>query len=161
ALLLYRWYVKYGHARNEDDELDIKAFFKSNIPKDIDAINGFYEKLYLYQSYCWYAFIRQDFLMYYRYSEKWIDLFDVHPSMVAIETGHFIKGMHNLLNAHFDLRNFRRFQVTLKKFEAFSKTPVATHHDNFRTHTSIYINVAKINWHLMTGTFKEGLALVP
>jgi hypothetical protein len=161
ALLLYRWYVKYGHARNENDEKDIKAFFKSYLPQDITAVNGFYEKLYLYQSYCWYAFIRQDFLMYYRYSEKWIELFDLHPSMVAIETGHFIKGMHNLLNAHFDLRNFRKFQSTLRKFEAFAKTPTAMHHDNFRTHTSIYINVAKINWHLMTGTFKEGLALVP
>ena len=27
------------------------------------------------QSYCWYAFIRQDFLMYYRYTQKWVDLF--------------------------------------------------------------------------------------
>ncbi|MBX3254229.1 MAG: hypothetical protein KF862_08830 [Chitinophagaceae bacterium] len=161
ALLLYRWYVKYGHARNEEDEKDIKAFFKSNTPKDIGAINGFYENLYLCQSYCWYAFVRQDFLMYYRYSEKWMQLFDENPSMIAVETGHFIKGMHNLLNAHFDLRNFRKFQGTLRKFEAFAKTPVASHHDNFRTHTSIYINVARINWHLMTGTFKEGLAIVP
>jgi hypothetical protein len=105
ALLLYRWYVKFGHARNVEDEKDIRAFFKSNIPDDIHAINGFYENLYLYQSYCWYAFIRQDFLMYYRYSEKWINLFEANPTMIAVETGHFIKGVHNLLNAHFDLRN--------------------------------------------------------
>lgn len=161
ALLLYRWYVKYGHARNVEDEKDIKAFFKSNIPEDIDAINGFYENLYLYQSYCWYAFIRQDFLMYYRYSEKWMNLFDAHPSMIAVEMGHYIKGMHNLLNAHFDLRNYRKFQGTLRKFEAFAKTPLANHHDNFRITTSVYINVARINWHLIVGTFKEGLALVP
>ena len=72
----------------------------------LNAINGFYEKLYLYQSYCWYAFIRQDFLMYYRYSQKWIDLFAENPVMIAVETGHYIKGMHNLLNAHFDLQEF-------------------------------------------------------
>ncbi|MBX3239689.1 MAG: hypothetical protein KIT80_20565 [Chitinophagaceae bacterium] len=161
ALLLYRWYVQFGHARNEGDEQDIKAFFRSNIPQDTRAINGFYENLYLCQSYCWYAFIRQDFLMYYRYSEKWIDLFDEHPTMIAVETGHYVKGIHNLLNAHFDLRNYRQFQGTLKKFEDFYKTPVAQHHDNFRTHTSIYINVARINWHLMTGAFQEGLKLVP
>lgn len=161
ALLLYRWYVKYGHARNEADEKDIRAFFKSNIPQDINAISGFYEKLYLYQSYCWYAFIRQDFLMYYRNSEKWITLFDAHPAMIGVETGHYVKGMHNLLNAHFDLRNYRKFQGTLQKFEAFYKTPIAQHHDNFRTHTSIYINIARINWHLMVGTFEEGVKLVP
>ena len=64
-----------------------------------ELITDFYERVYLYQSYCWYAFIRQDFLMYYRYSKKWVDLFDEEPSMVTVETGHYIKGMHTLLNA--------------------------------------------------------------
>ncbi len=161
ALLLYRWYVLNGHARNESDESDLKTFFKNYLPSDIGAINSFYEKLYLYQSYCWFAFIRQDFLMYYRYSQKWIDLFTEQPLMKEVETGHYVKGMHNLLNAHFDLRNFKRFDVTLRQFEAFAKTKVATHHDNFRTHTFIYISGAKINQHLMQGTFRQALELVP
>jgi hypothetical protein len=159
--LLYRWYVMNGHARNVEDEKDIRSFFKSSLPTDADAIHGFYEKLYLYQSYCWYAFIRQDFLMYYRYSQKWIDLFGEDPLMISVETGHYIKGMHNLLNAHFDLRNFKKFKITLKQFEEFAKTTVANQHDNFRTHTSIYINSAKINQFLMQGNFREGLEIVP
>lgn len=160
ALLLYRWYVKNGHARNEQDEEGIKEFFKNNLPPNPENITDFYELLYLYQSYCWYAFVRQDFLMYYRYSQKWIDLFHAEPLMKSVETGHFIKGMHNLLNAHFDLRNFEKFELTLKLFEEFAETPAASHHDNFRIHTFIYINSAKINWHLMKGTFKEGLSLI-
>ncbi|MGH2566240.1 MAG: hypothetical protein ACRDE5_17100, partial [Ginsengibacter sp.] len=161
ALLLYRWYVKNGHARNVEDEKDITKFFKNSLPADANAIHGFYEKLYLYQSYCWYGFIRQDFFMYYRYSQKWIDLFAENPVMIAVETGHYIKGMHNLLNAHFDLRNFKKFKITLQQFEEFSKTPIANQHDNFRTHTSIYINSAKINQFLMQGDFSEGLSIVP
>lgn len=161
ALLLYRWYVIYGHARNVEDEKDIRAYFKENLPKDTNAIQGFYEKLYLYQSYCWYAFIRQDFLMYYRYSQKWVDLFKEDPLMVKVETGHFIKGMHSLLNAHFDLRNFKRFETTLKEFETYAASPEVTEHDNFRTHASIYVNSARLNLHLMKGTFKEGLSLIP
>ncbi len=161
ALLLYRWYVINGHARNVDDEKDIRQFFKDNLPADVEAVNGFYEKLYLYQSYCWYAFIRQDFLMYYRYSQKWVDLFVAQPQMMTVETGHYIKGVHTLLNAHFDLRNFEQFDKTLKQFENFAQTDASSQHDNFRTHTSIYINSAKINGHLMKGTFKEGVALIP
>ena len=69
--------------------------------------------------------------------------------------------MHNLLNAHFDLRNFQLFDKTLKHFEEFALSPIANQHDNFRTHTSIYINGAKMNQHLMQGTFKEGVALIP
>src|ERR1700676_4585140 len=57
ALLLYRWYVENGHARNEQDEKGIREFFTNSLPADPNAIHGFYEKLYLYQSYTWYAFI--------------------------------------------------------------------------------------------------------
>jgi hypothetical protein len=161
ALLLYRWFVLHGHARNEQDEKELKTFFKNYLPEDVGKVNGFYEKLYLCQSYCWYAFIRQDFLMYYRYSQKWIDLFEEQPVMKEVETGHYIKGMHTLLNAFFDLRYFEKFETVLKKFEQFEKTAVARRHDNFRTHTSIYINSARINLHLMKGTFAEALKLVP
>jgi len=161
ALLLYRWFVLHGHARNKEDEKELVTFFKNYLPADTSAINGFYEKLYFYQSYSWYAFIKQDFLMYYRYSQKWIDLFEEQPLMKEVETGHYVKGMHNLLNALFDLRNFEKFEITLKQFEQYAKSPIANRHDNFRIHTSIYINSAKINQHLMKGTFIEGLKLVP
>src|ERR1022692_366157 len=161
ALQLYGWYIKNGHARNEKDESGVKKFLKENLPENAHAQTGFYERLYLYQSYCWYAFIRQDFLMYYRYSQKWIDLFTEQPLMIRVETGHYIKGLHNLLNAHFDLRNHAKFEATLKHFEEFAKTDRVQDHDNFRIQAFIYINGAKINQHLMQGTFKEGLLLVP
>ena len=160
ALLLYGWYVKNGHARNEEDEVDIKKYFKESLPEINISEAGFYEKLYFYQSYVWYAFIRQDFLMYYRYSQKWADLFNEEDIMKSVEIGHYIKGMHNLLNAHFDLRNFDKFEITLNEFETFSTTQLANQHDNFRVHTFIYIHSAKINQHLMLGTFSEGLSLI-
>jgi hypothetical protein len=161
ALLLYRWYVENGHARNEADVKKLREFFKQNTLADATNLSDFYEKLYLYQSYSWFAFIRQDFLMYYRYAQKWIDLFDAEPLMISVETGHYVKGMHNILNALFDLRHFSKFEVILKKFEDYYNSPLGQYHDNFRIHTWVYINLAKINWHLMTGTFKQGLTLVP
>ncbi|HKP32673.1 MAG TPA: hypothetical protein VJT83_08095, partial [Chitinophagaceae bacterium] len=161
AMNLYGWYIKNGHARNEEDELGVKKFLKENIPAGVEEQTGFYERLYFYQSYCWYAFIKQDFLQYYRYTQKWVDLFDNEPLMIRVETGHYIKGLHNLLNAHFDLRNYDKFKIDLKKFEEFAKTDRVRDHDNFRIQAFIYITQAKINQHFMHGTFKEGLMLVP
>ena len=161
ALKLYSWYVKNGHARNEKDEAGVKEFFFSHLPKNAHHQTGFYERLYLCQSYCWYAFIRQDFLMYYRYTKKWVELFDAQPQMIAVETGHYIKGMHNLLNAHFDLRNYEGFEITLNEFERFAHSGIANHHDNFKVYTFVYLYIAKINQHFMLGTFKEGLEMVP
>ena len=39
ALLLYRWYVKNGHARNNEDEKVIQQFFTDSLPADKNAIN--------------------------------------------------------------------------------------------------------------------------
>ena len=161
ALQLYQWYVKHGHARNEKDEKGVKLFFKKNLQADPQKITGFYQLLYLYQSYCWYAFIRQDFLMYYRYSRKWIELFNREPLMITVETGHYIKGMHNLLTANFNLRNFKQFDNYLYRFERFTFSKVANYHDNFRMQAFVYLTSAKINQHLMKGSFEEGVKLVP
>lgn len=40
--------------------------------------------------------------------------FENEPLMISVETGHYVKGMHNLLNALFDLRHFSKFEVILK-----------------------------------------------
>jgi hypothetical protein len=161
SLQLYSWYIKNGHIRDEDDEAGIRNFMQENLPEMAWKQDGFYEKLYLYQSYNWYAFIRQDFIMYYRYSKRWVDLFHQAPLMKRVETGHFIKGLHNLLNAHFDLRNFTQFQKTLRELESFAQTERVQENDNFRIQCFLYIAQAKINWHFLTGTFKEGLLLIP
>jgi len=161
SLQLYSFYIQNGHARNEKDEILVKDFFYKNLPSNAHDQTGFYERLYLYQSYCWYAFIRQDFLMYYRYAQKWSDIFEEQPLMQKVETGYFIKGMHNLLNAHFDLRNSQGFELVLDKFKEFSKTPLANRHDNHRVQTFVYIHSAILNQHFMEGTFSEGLKMVP
>lgn len=61
SLQLYSWYIKHGHARNEKDIKSIETFFRKHLPAETHHAKGFYEKLYLYQCYVWYAFIRQDF----------------------------------------------------------------------------------------------------
>lgn len=99
-------------------------------------------------------------LMYYRYSRKWIELFNREPLMITVETGHYIKGMHNLLTANFNLRNFKQFDNYLYRFERFTFSKVANYHDNFRMQAFVYLTSAKINQHLMKGSFEEGVKLV-
>ena len=161
ALLVYSWYIQNGHARNEKDEARIKEYLQEQLPPDAWEQTGFYERLYLYQSYNWYAFIRQDFLMYYRYSQKWLDLFEEQPLMIRVETGHYIKALHNLLNAHFDLRNYDKFEEVLHQFEVFAQSDRVIENDNFRIQSFLYITTAKINQVFMVGNFKEGLKMVP
>ena len=161
ALKLYSWYVKYGHARNASDERTVKKNLYDNLPANSLKLTGFYERLYYYQSFCWYGFICQDFLKYYRYTQKWVNLFHEQPFMIDIEPGHYIKGMHNLMNAHFDLRNYKKFEEVLDEFSTFAQSKIADKHINNRVQTFVYLMSARINQHLITGTFNEGLALIP
>lgn len=61
ALKLYSWYVQNGHARDKDDQKHIDKFFQDNLPIGAFEQTGFYEQMYLYQSYCWLGFIRRIF----------------------------------------------------------------------------------------------------
>jgi hypothetical protein len=161
SLELYSWYIKNGLARNEKDQHAVQEFFEQHLPTDLSRATGFYEKLYLYQSYSWYAFICQDFLAYYRYTQKWVDLFEKEKFMISIETSHYIKGMHNLLGAHFDLLNYPKFIETLQEFEIFYRSEIVRNNDNNRIQTFVYLHISKINKHFIDGTFSEGLLLVP
>lgn len=161
SLQVYGFYIANGHARNEAEEEKVKKFFKTNLPSGSAQQEGIYERLYYYQSYTWYAFIRQDFLLYYRYVQKWVNLFYEKPNLQRTETGHFIKGYHNLLNAHFDLRNYGQFSVDLKRFEDFSHTKRVQGNENFRVQSFVYVASAKINYFTITGQTAAGLKEVP
>ncbi len=161
SLKLYSWYIKHGHARTAQDDADIKKIFDDGLPANINLYKSFYEKLYLYQSQCWYAFIRQDFLMYYRYTQKWVDLFTAEPFMIEVETSHYIKGMHNLMGAHFDLRNYNKLVESLAVFEKFAGSNVVLQNENNLIQTFVYLYTSKLNKHFIDGSFNEGLELVP
>lgn len=161
SLQLYSWYIQHGHARNENDLKSIRLFFETSLPGEAATAKGFYEKLYLYQSHCWYAFIRIDFLQYYRYCQRWVDHFEKNPEMITVETANYIKGLHNLASAHFDLLNHEKLASTIRQFEKFARTKLVTQNDNNRILVYQYLYTARINLYFLQGTFNKGLLMVP
>ena len=161
SLQMYGFFIANGHARNEAEEDKVKKFFKQSLPSGSSHQDGFYERLYYYQSQCWYAFIRQDFLRYYRYAQKWVNLFEEKPHAKRVETGHYIRGMHSLLNSHFDLRNYDKLNTELRRFEAFAQTKRVQSNENFTVQSFVYIAGAKINFYTISGLTREGLNEVP
>lgn len=161
ALQLYSWYIKNGHARNAKDTAEVDTFLNHPAVLQAQDAKGFYERLYLYQCHCWHGFITQNLLLYYRYCQKWVNLFDANPKMIEIETAHYIKGLHNLMSAHFDLKNYQKFNDTIHVLEAFTETAVIRQNRNNLIQTFIYLNIARLNKHFMEGSFSKGLELVP
>jgi hypothetical protein len=161
SLRLYGLYLKLGHARNEKDADMVKKFFEENAPHISQTHMSFYEKIYLYQAYCWYYYILQDFVMYYRYTQKWVNLFKEYPSLLKTDVDMYIKAMHNLLTAHFYTMNNDKFVNVLQELEDFINCQQEHFNENTRTNAFVYLYTAKINRHFLEGTFSQGLALVP
>ncbi len=161
SLQLYGWYIQNGLARNTKDIHSLNSFFKSNFPKGAEAATGFYEKLYLFQSYFWNAFIRQDFLNYYRYAKKWVDLFTQEESMKKVEPATYIKGMHNLMSAQFNLLSTTKLAESIQVFEKFIRLKWVRENENVRILAYQYLYTARINLFFLQGDFISGIRLVP
>lgn len=160
ALRMYGMYLKLGHARDEKDVHILKSFFDSNLPSQAQHTMSFYGRSYLYQAYCWYYYILQDFVMYYRYTQKWVDLFAEYPSLKESDVDLYIKSLHNLLTAHFHTMNHEKFIEVLSVMEKFIIEKEETLNENTRTSAFVYLYTGKINRHFLDGTFSEGLSLV-
>ncbi|MHB1921617.1 MAG: hypothetical protein ACYCOO_05215 [Chitinophagaceae bacterium] len=161
SLSMYGLYLKMGHIRNEKDSQLVKSFFELHLPQVSQQQMGFYEKIYLYQAYCWYYYILQDFLSYYRYTQKWVNLFETFPTLKQTDIGLYIKALHNLLTAHFYTSNHPKFFQELAVLENFMQQNQENFDENTRTTANVYLFTARINRHFLEGSFSEGLKLVP
>jgi len=161
SLQLYGWYIKYGHSLKAEDEQTIIHFMKENVPDNVWQQTGFYERLYLYQSYTWYHFIRQNFTLYYKYAQKWVDLFNEDPTRKRIETRQYNKRLYSPRNSHFVNHQVEKSAEVLHEFEAFAASERVQSSENFNIQAFLYIAQAKINHYFMTGEFDKGVKLIP
>lgn len=161
ALQMYGLYLKMGHARNEQDAELLRRFFESRLPDVQFRSMSFYEKVNYFQAHSWYSYIRQDFLLFYRYTQKWVDLFESYPEQKRLDAALYIKALNNLLNAHFYNLNYVKFCTTLMQLEVFLQEQGAAFSDQTRTLGFVHYYTARINRHFMEGSFQEGLKLVP
>ena len=161
TLKLYGYYLRFGHVKDKQGAYAVEGIFKANLP-DVNPLNlTFFEKVYLYKAYVWYYNILQNFPLFYRYTQKLVDLFDANPDMKVQERDIYMRALNNLLTALFYTTYYPKFTATLSQFEEF----IADNQKSFNTNTEIqaflYIYTAKINKHFIEGSFSEGLKLVP
>lgn len=161
SLRLYGKYIKNGHVRNEEEFEQLRTFFKKAVEGTDTENLGFFEQLYLYVSYAWYSLIVQDFLLQYRYAQKWVDLFYSNPNLLELEPIWYLKGQHVLLEALFVLGHYKKHEEVVKKLEDFVNNPPSRNNENLEALGFIYLYTSKINSHFLAGTFSEGIEIVP
>ncbi|MFD1096406.1 hypothetical protein [Salegentibacter chungangensis] len=160
SLQLYGIFLKMGYARTEEEANSIRNYFRESLPEYKFNELGFREKLWLYKASLWYSFITQDFLSCYKYSMKWIDLFNENRHLVSVHPVSYIKGNHYLLESLFYLNHTELFEQTLKNFESTLKDPKIPDDDNIKSLAFLYLYSNKLNLRFMKGDFANGEPLV-
>lgn len=158
SLQLYGLYLKQGFVRNEEDFDTTTSFFYSKLPKNEPEGLDFFEKMYYYQSYVWYSNMCHDFLNYYRYAQKWVNLFHEFPEMIKKETPSYIKGLHNALNSLFLAGRYDRFTIAFSELMDFNRDGTLKLNRNEESILFMVKSIHKINLHYMEGSFTEGLS---
>lgn len=161
SLQLYGLYLRMGYARNQEDYQRVTTFFEANKPddlyEDLDPIG----KIHYCQSYIWYHFILQEFPHCYRHAWRWVSLFRENPQLIQLHAPLYLKGLHNLLNALFNMWYYDRFVEVLQWLEEFPEHYLMTKERNIEGLFAFYHYWHSIKRHYMEGTYTKGLAMVP
>lgn len=161
SLQLYGLYLKVGYVRNQKDYIFVSDFFQSNLPKiDFQQLD-FLGKLYYCQCYVWYYYITQEFAYCYRYAQKWINLFHEQPEMKELYGPLYLKGLHNLLNALFNVLYYEKYVEVLEELNHFPEVYKVKKVKNIEGLYHLYRFIHSIKRHFMEGTFSEGIKLIP
>lgn len=160
ALSLYGYYLKTGHVRDEEDYEEVKSFYQQKLPEiDFDKL-GATELMHYYQSKIWYYYIVQDFRHCYRYSRYWVTLFDEKPRLLLAYTDLYIKGLHQLALALFNMRSHKALDEVLSRMDAIAEDTQIRLTDNSRILLFLYKSLGSFNAYFLSGSFEEGTKVV-
>jgi hypothetical protein len=161
SLQLYSWLLKKGYAKSVEDIELVTTYFESHIPKYSISKLGFKEKLFLYKAHLWFSLITQDFVSSYRYSQKWIDIFNENPEMKMVHPIFYLKGYNYLLESLFMLKHYKKFKETLNNFDEDIKEENFLLNSNTDAIASVYYYQNKLNQYLLKADFNKGVSYVP
>ena len=161
SLQLYGIFLKTGYVRSAEESNKVSTYFNDHLPDYRMEEMGFREKLWLFKAYLWYSFLLQDFLNCYKYSLKWVNLFNQHPSMINLNPVFYLKGNNYLLESLFLIRNSDKFKEHFEKFEVIIQKDSFPKDENVHALSFLYLSTNRINLCFMEGSFDEGLLLIP
>ena len=160
SLQLYEKLIKAGYAKSDEEFRAITKFFYERLPNvEIEQL-GFRERLWYYKAYVWYSFLTQDFLSAYKFSLKWVILFDEYPDMIASHPVFYLKGNNYLMETLTLIKDPKKFKKTLFKLHEIIHSKHFPNNDNLKALSFLYFYNNRMNLYFLEGEFKEGLVVV-
>ena len=161
SLLLYEKLIKTGYAKSDEEFREITKFFYEKMPTlELDKL-GFREKLWYYKAHVWYSFLVQDFLSCFKYSSKWVDMFNENIEMISIHPVFYLKGNNFLMESLALIKYPEKFKETLNNMLIRVNSEEFPKNDNLAAQSFLYSYNNRFNMYFLQGDFKDGLSIIP
>ena len=161
SLQLYERLIKAGYAKSDEEFREITKFFYEKLPKcDLENL-GFREKLWYYKAHVWYGFLTQDFLSTFRNASKWVEMFEEHPSMIAIHPVFYLKGNNYLMESLALIKYPSKFKEVLHQMYVQTEKVDFPNNDNLKALRFLIHYSNRLNLHFLEGTYAEAQLLIP
>lgn len=154
GLLLYDYYLKFGHVKNERQFKKVEEFFNEKISTISDEGISTQGRIYKHMAYTWYHFITQNFVLCYRHASEWVGLIQANEVILKNEPILYLKGMHNAQSALFYSNKPRQFQQLFDDFKEFIDAHFDGFDQNTRVLTDVYMYLGRLNQLFLNGTFR-------
>lgn len=158
---IYSLYLQLGYARTQKDLDLIKQYFRPRIELYSGMVQSmsFLEKFYFYQAAAWLYYIQHNFVLSYRYSIKWVELFNDNPRMKKVMYDDYLKGQSQIFEGLFMMRKYRHFADKLSRLEA-ELDQMGRLNTNAMILGNRIVYVNKMNKCFIEGEFGKGLEMV-
>jgi hypothetical protein len=160
SLQLYSLLLKEGYVKSDVDSKKVKIYFEKRLPNFKLSDLGFREKLFLYKAYLWHSLIMQDFVLSYKYSQKWVDLFEEKPEMKIQNPVFYLKGVNYLLESLYLIKHKTKFNTVLENLNFDIQNKNIAINENTNTLTFLYYSQNKLNLYFLEGRFHKGIRFV-
>lgn len=149
------YYIDHGHAKTpeEVERLHTAWLNMQPLPKRVESVGTFFEKVNRFQAHMWYNYIRLNLAAARENAAEWVALFRLNPKMREKDPDLYIRGLYYLLIFCFlldDVADYRRY---LEEFGGF----VVAMKDVFMPGTELvafqYLSLASLNRHLLERSF--------
>jgi tetratricopeptide (TPR) repeat protein len=158
--VLYSLHLKLGYVRSEKDIEAVDRHFKPVLDRYNDENQTFSERIYYCQARVWYHYIRHDFVLSYRYAQKWLDAYDAFPRMKEALYDNYLKGISRLLEGLFVADSYTRYMQVMARLAETRERLCGLNVNAEIVYGKVWF-FGELNRHFLEGTFSEGLSLVP
>ncbi|GAB5416557.1 MAG: hypothetical protein Crog4KO_34050 [Crocinitomicaceae bacterium] len=160
ALLLYDYYLKFGHVKNEHQFNKVAEIFNEKVEEAPDGEISIQGRIYKQMAYTWYYFISQNFVRCYRHAQNWVRLLESNEVVLKNEPVLYLKGIHNVQSALFYSNKPRQFAKAVDAFNAFIEKRSEHFDENTKLLSVVYSYLSQLNQFFLTGNFRGNEAFV-